>query len=224
MWNGEPVVTFKDIDFVHERAEGTASRNFRKNREHFIEGVDYFIVSKNDVPTKFVGTRGFDSEDAQILNDENRRLGIEVPNRGITLMTESGYLMIVKSFTDDKSWEVQRKLVNAYFKLKEILPESNEIKLLSENWLELNDRIDTLINHMTINYQQQQELLSQARTRVNKLLGGAKSREYKEWGRTYFKNLWLNFCENFDCGTYKDLNPERIMEAKQFIKEWNYRR
>lgn len=34
------------------------------------------------------------------------------------LLTESGYLMIVKTFSDDLSWQVQRQLVNAYFKAK----------------------------------------------------------------------------------------------------------
>ena len=36
-------------------------------------------------------------------------------------MTETGYLMIVKSFTDDLAWSVQRQLVNTYFKAKEIM-------------------------------------------------------------------------------------------------------
>ena len=42
-----------------------------------------------------------------------------IPPKGITVLTESGYLMIVKTFTDDLSWKVQRQLVNTYFKVKE---------------------------------------------------------------------------------------------------------
>lgn len=37
----------------------------------------------------------------------------------ITLITESGYLMLVKSFTDDLAWQVQRQLVNTYFRVSE---------------------------------------------------------------------------------------------------------
>lgn len=99
-YNGQRVITFKDIDTVHQRPKGTASRNFKTNRKHFIEGVDYFIVKPSE-----------------IQKDEFRLL--EIPNRGLTLVTESGYLMIVKSFTDDLSWNVQRQLVTAYFKAKE---------------------------------------------------------------------------------------------------------
>ena len=32
----------------------------------------------------------------------------------IILLTENGYLLLVKSFTDDLAWRVQRSLANAY--------------------------------------------------------------------------------------------------------------
>ena len=100
-YNGERVVTFKDIDMVHQRADGTASRNFRKNKKHFIEGVDY--IRRNSSEAK-------------------REYDIIAPN-GLTLVTESGYLLLVKSFTDDLSWKVQRQLVDVYFKVREVQKE-----------------------------------------------------------------------------------------------------
>ena len=103
-YHNQRVITFKDIDTVHGRPEGTASRNFRKNRKHFIGGVDYFIINQPD---------------------EIRRLGITRPQGGlpefVILITETGYFMISKSFRDDLSWSVQRQLVNTYFKAKEII-------------------------------------------------------------------------------------------------------
>ena len=42
-FNGRRVVTFKDIDLVHSRAEGTARKRFADNKERFIEGIDYFV-------------------------------------------------------------------------------------------------------------------------------------------------------------------------------------
>ena len=94
-YQGQRVVTMKEIDAVHQRPEGTADRNFRANEKRFIEGTDFFKVSKSQ-------------------SDEIR--GLEIPNRGLTLITESGYLMLVKSFTDDLAWAVQRQLVNTYFR------------------------------------------------------------------------------------------------------------
>ncbi len=101
-YNGQNVVTFKDIDLCHERPEGTAKRNFNRNKQHFIEGTDYFKITPNEFRTAF----GEGSMDKRQSND-------------VIVITESGYYMIVKSFTDELSWAVQRELVNSYFKHKE---------------------------------------------------------------------------------------------------------
>jgi hypothetical protein len=91
------VVTFKDIDELHQRAEGTAGRNFRENKEFFVEGVDYFNLSGESLEkfatTNFVGTKV----------------------RSLILITQTGYPMLTKSMNDSLSWAVQRELVNNYF-------------------------------------------------------------------------------------------------------------
>lgn len=97
-FRGQRVVTFKDIDLVHERPDGTAGRNFRENKKHLIEGEDYFYIMGEELKelkqaTNFVGSNA----------------------RELMLITEQGYLMLVKSFTDDLAWEVQRQLVKNYF-------------------------------------------------------------------------------------------------------------
>ena len=45
-------------------------------------------------------------------------------HQDIILLTESGYLMLVKSFTDDIAWSVQRQLVNSYFRVKQIISDN----------------------------------------------------------------------------------------------------
>lgn len=98
-WNSQRVVTFKDIDAVHDRPDGTARRNFNANRERFIAGEDYFKICADEFRTRWDGLAAKVTED-------------------VTLVTESGYLMLVKSFTDDLAWKVQRELVNGYFRAK----------------------------------------------------------------------------------------------------------
>lgn len=118
-YNRQRVVTFKDIDTVHENKSGTARRNFNRNKKHFIEGEDYFSLTKKN------------------SNETNSYIrNITVPNKGITLLTESGYLMIVKSLNGDIAWKVQRQLVNSYFKVKQEIPERKTYPLLVEDkWL-----------------------------------------------------------------------------------------
>lgn len=93
-YRGQRVVTFKDIDQCHGRPEGTARRNFNTNKQHLIKGTDYFVRNSYEAQKEY---------------------GITAPN-GLTLITESGYLMLVKSFTDDLAWDIQRQLVNSYFR------------------------------------------------------------------------------------------------------------
>ena len=95
-YKGQRVVTFKDIDLVHERVEGTARRNFNTNKQHLIEGEDYFVRNSYEAKKEY---------------------GITAPN-GLVLLSESGYLMLVKSFTDELAWKVQRQLVKSYFNQK----------------------------------------------------------------------------------------------------------
>ncbi|WP_295460516.1 ORF6N domain-containing protein [uncultured Pseudomonas sp.] len=97
-YQGQRVVTLAMIDEVHERAEGTAGRNYREHRERLVKGSEYF----------------------ELTADEIRRQSLShvFPPRtakGI-LLTEGGYLMLVKSLTDDLAWDVQRQLVNSYFR------------------------------------------------------------------------------------------------------------
>ena len=116
-YNGERVVTFKDIDAVHGNKSGTAKRNFTRNKKHFIENED-FVIATRDL----------------LKGDNLSLLNIDVPTRGITLLTESGYLLIAKSFTDDLSWNVQRQLVNTYFKVREVQKEPYYKEPLTEDF------------------------------------------------------------------------------------------
>lgn len=100
---GRRVVTFSDIDKVHNRHEGTARKRFNDNKEHFKSSEDYYKVKCDEVRPFFGQTppNGFN------------------PKGDIILITETGYLMLAKSFTDDLAWEVQRQLVNGYFRTRD---------------------------------------------------------------------------------------------------------
>ncbi|NBI82988.1 ORF6N domain-containing protein [Clostridiaceae bacterium] len=119
-WQGLRVVTLKDIDFVHERPEGTARKRFNDNKERFVEGEDFFKVKCSEVRPFFGQTppNGFN------------------PDADIVLITESGYLMLVKSFSDDLAWKVQRDLVNTYFRARAAVADFSH----------LSPQLQTLIN------------------------------------------------------------------------------
>lgn len=102
VYRGERVITLRQMDEAHQRPDGTAKRNFHENRGRLQEGRHFFEVTQRD---------------------EIRTLGIERPQGGtpesVTLLTEFGYLLLVKSFRDELAWQVQEVLVATYFRAKE---------------------------------------------------------------------------------------------------------
>lgn len=94
-YRGQAVVTFSMVDDLHGKKD-QARRTFHNNRKQFEEGKDYFVSDLH----------------------EARSMGITAPN-GLTLLTESGYLKLVKTFTDDLAWQIQGQLVECYFHVKQ---------------------------------------------------------------------------------------------------------
>jgi len=105
-YNGHRVVTLKDVDTVHQRPTGTAKKNFQNNRKHLILNEDYFEITRKELREKF-------SPNSESLKGNPRLITY--------LLTESGYLLLVKSFTDDLAWDVQRQLVNIYFTARDMV-------------------------------------------------------------------------------------------------------
>ncbi|WP_111931611.1 ORF6C domain-containing protein [Clostridium tertium] len=211
-FNGQRVVTFKDIDMLHERVEGTASKNFRNNKKHFIKNVDYFELSKNDVGENLSETYGFDKKAPKGL-----------------LITESGYLMLVKSLQDDLAWKVQRELVNNYFRVKEVVQALNTSKLskelqailmLDEKTVEMDNRITTLEERMTIETGAQKVLQDLVNKKVMAILGGKDSPAYKELGNKTFRQCWKNFKDILQVASYKDTPVKDFDLAKKTIIDW----
>ncbi|MGX8940524.1 ORF6N domain-containing protein [Symbiopectobacterium sp. Eva_TO] len=97
-YQGKRVVTFAMIDKAHGRKKGAAKRTFNRNKSRFVEGKDFFELTWG-------------------LKDPESLKGVFPPRtpKGI-LITEPGYLLLVKPFGDDLSWDVQRQMVDAYFR------------------------------------------------------------------------------------------------------------
>jgi len=100
-YKNQPVVTLKMVDELHERPADTARRTFTYNKKQLVEKEDYFNVPHEEWKEFLVGRNSSDQKGG---------------HRGdITFLTQTGYLMLVKSFNDDLAWKVQRHLVNRYF-------------------------------------------------------------------------------------------------------------
>lgn len=208
-YQGQRVVTLKDIDTVHERAEGTADRNFREHKDKLISGEDYFFIIKSQ-------------------NNEIR--GLEVPNRGATVITEQGYLMLVKSLQDDLAWEVQRKLVKSYFNNQyKPLTALEQLNLHNQAILEVNEKVEDvkqeledLKNDMPVLALDLERIKIARNHRIVPFLGGKRSKAYKDKSltrRVYSDNATQVWRE-YGIKSFKELKRSQVDNAIELINNY----
>ena len=200
-YNGKRVVTFKDIDTVHERPEGTARKRFSDNRDRFIEGTDFFKIS----PSEFRTTIG--DMDSRQQND-------------ITLISESGYLMLVKSFTDDLAWTVQRQLVDSYFRAQKPMTPEQMMRVQLGMIDGHEERISKLENTMNIDYGQQRVLEKEVAKVVIESLGGKDSNAYREVSKKVFSECNRDVKDYFHVNSRNNIPRLRFDNAVDYIKNW----
>ena len=97
-YKGQRVVTFAMIDQAHERPEGTARKAFNRHRSRFTEGRHFFVLTASVLCTQsFIDL--FPPHTSKAI-----------------VVTEMGYLLLTKPFSDDLAWQVQEQLVENYFR------------------------------------------------------------------------------------------------------------
>ena len=188
-YNERRVVTFKEIDELHDRPEGTARKRFNDNKQHFIEGEDYFKISPSEFRTA--------------IGDMDER-----QQNDVTLITESGYLMIVKSLKDDLAWAVQRELVNSYFRIREVRTEFSE----------LSPQLQLLINIET-EQKRQQKAIEDTNRRIDNI-GEVIALDVNSWRREA-RSLITKIAQSIGGFDHiKDVNSEvyRLVEERAGVR------
>ena len=171
---------------------------------------------------------------------------LSIPNRGMTFVNESGlYSLIFGSKLDSakqfKRWVTSEVLPSIRKTGGYVATQSNKVETMledmgcnmkvvyaqinnMENMLgEQTEKLNQVVDNMTLTTRQQQRIYKAAKDRINQLLGGAHSKEYKANSKSYFINLWNGLKSKFGCGSsYKDLNPIYFEDAMRFIQNWIY--
>ena len=212
-YKGKRVVTFKDIDLCHERPEGTAGRNFRENKKHFIEEEDYFSLTGDQLreykqATKFVGSNA----------------------KELLLVTEQGYMMLAKSLTDDLAWAVQRELVNNYFNPQKA--PSSPMELLELEFAaikEVDGKVEK-VNEDLQNFKQDiplfgsegDEITKAVRAKGTVCLGGRKSAAYNDNSirSKVYSDIYKQLYREFGVTTYKAIKRRDHKLAMDIISDY----
>jgi len=154
-FDGRRVITLAEMDRLHEKKKETAARAFRRARSKYpdlvVEGIHFFIS-----PLK--------SRADKLSARENTGIG---GNEDFVLLTEHGYLMICKSMTGRRSWEIQDVLVRSYFAGKSMI---ESLKSVSLKMTSMENRIDflaSIINRMDRDQASILEMVAPTRGRVS---------------------------------------------------------
>lgn len=206
-FKGQRVVTFKDIDLVHERPDGTARRNFNHNKNYFIENEDYFVRNSSEAQNEFK---------------------VAAPN-GLTLLTEQGYLMLVKSFTDDLAWTVQRQLVSNYFNKRKPLTATEQIKLQLQAIGEIDERVTSIDNDLQ-NFKQDMPILGIEESKIVSVvkrkgvqcLGGKEAEAYKDRSlrSKVYADIYGELKRHFGVTSYKAIKRSQCDKAVDIIERY----
>lgn len=109
-YRGTPVLSLRQVDELHQRPSGTARACFNRHKGEMVEGEDYITLSYEEwskLPLKLDRIPNVRSKGG--------------PRVSMTFLTETGYLLIVKPFSDKRSWQMQRVLIRSYFMVKDHL-------------------------------------------------------------------------------------------------------
>lgn len=208
-YEGIRVVTAWDIAKVHGREVKRINEIFKNNIDKFILKEDYFFLTPNEFSGSFKTTQDF------------------IPNnvKEIPLFTESGYLMLVKTFTDDLSWDIQRQLVKTYFRFKETqktmtLPQ--QLLAQAQCLVEMDNRItvveNKVDNEIRVNSGEQLRITKAVKRRVCQRIDLSVDLIGKD--KFMHQAIYRDLKDRFGVASYKDIKRKDLTDCLNYISTW----
>ena len=167
--------------------------NFEKQHKHVIEKIENTRAENSAIQEMFI-------ESTYIAS--NGKTNKEF------LITRDGFSLLVMGFTGSKAMNWKLRYIEAFNKMEQQLknPFSNMSKelqailLVDKRQQELDNRITTIEDKMTVNYELAENLRSAINCRAVELLGGKDAEAYKKLN----KKLYASF---YSCLLYTSPSP-----------------
>ena len=178
------------------------------------------------------------SNDRKALQDnvdvEDRRLiqkslcgTLEIPNRGVTAINESGlYSLVLRSKLPNakkfKKWVTSEVLpsIRKTGSYQKPLSTQEMMRIQLGMIDDVSDRVTKLENTMNIDYGQQHSLSELISSRVIELVGGKKSNAYREIGRKVFTEINHDYKNYFNVNARGNTPRLKYEEAVEYVKNW----
>lgn len=198
--------------------------NILFNPKHVAECLD--IKNINDAIANFNEKQKIKLRNLDIANTDIRKLN----NAGENFLTESGvYKLIFKSRKEEaerfQDWVTDEVLPSirqtGVYEVKGLSKELQAIFAIDRKQQQMEVKVDYLYNHMTIDYEQQENLNQLARSRAVDLLGGKTSQAYKRVSKKLFSELWRDYKRYFGVNSYKNTARKEYENAREYLIKWS---
>ncbi|WP_286149544.1 MULTISPECIES: ORF6C domain-containing protein [Bacillota] len=143
-------------------------------------------------------------------------------------LTEDGLYEVLMQSRKPIAKEFKKKVKNMLKDLRmnrvnlyqDMSPELKAIFVIDKKQQEMGVKVDYLYNHMTIDYEQQENLNQLAKSRAVDLLGGKKSQAYKRMSKKLFSELWRDYKSYFEVNSYKNTARKEYENAREYLINW----
>lgn len=167
-----------------------------------------------------------DANDRRLIQ-KSPEVTLEIPNRGITAINESGLYSLILSSKLPSAKKFKKWITS------EVLPSirktgSYQKPLSTQEMMriqlgmidDVSDRVTKLENTMNIDYGQQHSLSELISSRVIELVGGKKSNAYREIGRKVFSEINHDYKDYFNVNSRANTPRLKYEEAVEYVKNW----
>ena len=187
--------------------------NFEKQHKHVIEKIENTRAENSAIQEMFI-------ESTYIAS--NGKTNKEF------LITRDGFSLLVMGFTGSKAMNWKLRYIEAFNKMEQQLknPFSNMSKelqailLVDKRQQELDNRITTIEDKMTVNYELAENLRSAINCRAVELLGGKDAEAYKKLNKKLYASFYRDIKRTFKVNSYQNLSVKNYDLAISFIEAW----
>lgn len=209
---GIRVLTTQQLSEVYETSTENIKQNFKRNKERFNEGRDYYLLKGEQLK--------------EFLQVTNSHLQNQSKIRSMYLWTERGANRHSKILDTDMAWKQFDVLEETYFKVKsmsamQILKLQNAALMEVDEKVEhIDSRVTNLENTTTVDSRKQYTLRKIASATAVRVLGGKDSQAYLELHHKVFCQLWRDYKDYFKIPSYRDTLKIDFEKAKEYLSGW----
>lgn len=149
-------------------------------------------------------------------------------NQEMWFLTEDGLYEVLMQSRKPIAKQFKKKVkkllkdlrLNRFNPYENMSKELQAILLVDKKQQELDNRITTIEDKMTVNYELAENLRSAINSRAVELLGGKDAEAYKKLNKKLYASFYRDIKRTFKVNSYKNLSVKNYDLAISFIEAW----